>query len=186
MFDSSVHYHIKGIPQNVVKKTADIKFGGLVVRLYTPLTINPITFDLLLCRPSFEFNSNKTVSMRSKFIRKIDPYPIVWCLSYYHHNHPTRRNPHTCPSSYVSILNQPEGKNKHASLKVRANTRALNHFPNKSNQIKPYLIKSSQVISMDYLVLIKPSQMKWNEMKWNQTKSHWSTSNNRCKDRVRK
>ena len=66
------HFRLKGIPQDVIEKTAAEQFDGRVDRLYEFLHAgNEITFNLLSTRDRFRYTKTFMVVNQSTFIRRI-------------------------------------------------------------------------------------------------------------------
>jgi hypothetical protein len=72
--DKSEHYRMKGIPQIVIKNTADKQFNGNVQLLYEYLYEgNSLTFDCLDGRVAFNFTRSGHIEYVAKFTRKVVP-----------------------------------------------------------------------------------------------------------------
>jgi DNA polymerase elongation subunit (family B) len=70
--DRSEHYRMKGIPQIVIKNTADKMFNGNVMALYEHLFEgNSLTFDCLDGRVGFNFTRSGKVEYVANFTRKV-------------------------------------------------------------------------------------------------------------------
>ena len=67
------HYRMKGVPSDCIKHKADTEYGGDIIKLYERLYDDPngMEFNLLACRPKFEFHSNMTISSKTKFMRRL-------------------------------------------------------------------------------------------------------------------
>jgi hypothetical protein len=83
------HIRMKGVPEDCIKHKADTEYGGDLIRLYEDLyyerytgsgdkTINNFTdkkkglsFNLLACRPKFEYKKDMTIVSRTEFIRRV-------------------------------------------------------------------------------------------------------------------
>jgi hypothetical protein len=67
------HYRMKGVPSDCIKYKADKDFNGDIIKLYEKLYDDPngMEFNLLACRPKFEFHSDMTISSKSKFMRRL-------------------------------------------------------------------------------------------------------------------
>ena len=64
---------MKGIPNDCIVHKADTEFGGDIVALYEELYNNPegLEFNLLACRPKFEYKKNMAIVSKSKFNRRV-------------------------------------------------------------------------------------------------------------------
>ena len=72
--DKSEHFRMKGIPQIVIKNTADKMFNGNVMALYEYLFEgNSLTFDCLDGRVGFNFTRSGKVEYVANFTRKVSP-----------------------------------------------------------------------------------------------------------------
>jgi hypothetical protein len=72
--DRSEHYRMKGIPQIVIKNTADKLFNGNIQSLYEHLyNGNSLTFDCLDGRVGFNFTRSGKIEYVANFTRKISP-----------------------------------------------------------------------------------------------------------------
>ena len=67
------HVRMKGIPNDCIIDKANKEFNGDIIALYNYLYENPegLEFNLLACRPKFEFHKNMTISSKQKFNRRI-------------------------------------------------------------------------------------------------------------------
>ena len=67
------HYRMKGVPSDCIKHKADTEYGGDIIKLYEDLYHNEdgLEFNLLACRPKFEYNKNMTISSKKKFMRRL-------------------------------------------------------------------------------------------------------------------
>ena len=67
------HTRMKGIPNDCIVHKADTEFGGDIVALYEELYNNPegLEFNLLACRPKFEYKKNMAIVSKSKFNRRV-------------------------------------------------------------------------------------------------------------------
>jgi len=67
------HYRMKGVPSDCIKHKADTEYGGDIIKLYEDLYYNEdgLEFNLLACRPKFEYHKNMTISSKSKFMRRV-------------------------------------------------------------------------------------------------------------------
>lgn len=79
------HIRMKGIPNDCIKHKADTEYNGDIIQIYKDLYNNTYTgtgdteinnedglsFNLLACRPKFEYHKNMTISSKKKFMRKV-------------------------------------------------------------------------------------------------------------------
>ena len=72
--DRSEHFRMKGIPQVVIKNTANKLFNGNVMALYEYLyNGNSLTFDCLDGRVGFNFTRSGKIEYVANFTRKVSP-----------------------------------------------------------------------------------------------------------------
>ena len=72
--DKSEHFRMKGIPQIVIKNTAEKQFDGNVMALYEYLyNGNSLTFDCLDGRVAFNFTRSGRIEYVANFTRKVSP-----------------------------------------------------------------------------------------------------------------
>ena len=71
--EKSIHYRLKGIPQQVIQNYANKYFNGSIVALYEYLYEdgNKIEFNLLDGKVCMTYNNRGDVMMRNTFLRKV-------------------------------------------------------------------------------------------------------------------
>ena len=71
--ETSIHYRLKGIPQQVIQNYANKHFNGSIVKLYEYLYEdgNKIEFNLLDGKVCMMFNNRGDVMTRAKFLREV-------------------------------------------------------------------------------------------------------------------
>ncbi len=67
------HFRMKGVPSDCIKHKADTEYGGDLIKLYEELYHNEegLEFNLLACRPKFEYHKDMTISSKTKFMRRV-------------------------------------------------------------------------------------------------------------------
>ena len=83
------HIRMKGVPEDCIRHKADTEYDGDLIRLYEDLyyerytgsgdkSINSfdgdkrgLSFNLLACRPKFEYKKNMTIVSRNEFMRRV-------------------------------------------------------------------------------------------------------------------
>lgn len=84
------HYRLKGIPSDCIEYKAQTEYGGDIMKLFNDLyeqkytgsgsySLNNfndggLSFNLLACRPKFQFNKNMTINSKLKFMRRLNCY----------------------------------------------------------------------------------------------------------------